>query len=232
MPFGVTLAYIVAFIAAGWCIWLAYQSYRKQQQTATNYAAMMRMGGEATQYELSIETKERAQYFELRDGTAPCDRRRIMAALFFRALALIPRIHKLQKDAPGVMQSRKQNIVPEEYYQSFKKVEAVVNEEAEDIQREADKLQPEWSETILAEANQRWHQFEHQKQAEIMQRKKAKQDARAQKQAESERREKEASQRRKDEKRAEKVAKQLESEESSRAAAAAKKTLKTKQKLK
>ena len=222
------MAYIGAFAVAGWCLWLAYQSYRKQQQTATDYAAMMQMGEEDTKYELSIETKERAQYFELRDGTAPCDLRRIMAALFFRALALIPRIHKLQKDAAGVAQSRKQNIVPEEYYHSFKEAETAVNEEAEDIQREADKLQPQWGETILAEANQRWHQFEHQKQAELMQRKKAKQDARAQKQAESEKREQEASQRRKDEKRAEQVAKQLESDECSRAAAArAKKTAKT-----
>ena len=142
-------------------------------------------------------------------GAEPCDRRGIMTALFFRAVSVIPTIHRLQKDGPRIWNSRRQNMVPESYWESFQRADALVNEEVQAIEREAQMLQPEPKWNILQEANQHYLQFMQQRERAQEARKKARADERAQKQADLERREQEDSRRRKEEKRAEKAAKQL-----------------------
>jgi hypothetical protein len=63
-------------------------------------------------------------------------------ALFRRAVADIPLIRKIQSESAGIQRLRKNDILKDGSFLSYKMAEEMINEEINDVRREAEALKP------------------------------------------------------------------------------------------
>ena len=84
---------------------------------------------------------------------------RIMAqALMKRAIADIPILQHIQKESPGMNKLYAQSMCSEKQWRAYQKAEALVSAEVEEVRREADQVEPGWSQMIWRQAMQ-YHQM-------------------------------------------------------------------------
>lgn len=84
---------------------------------------------------------------------------RIMAqALMKRAIADIPILQHIQKESPGMNKLYAQSMCSEKQWRAYQKAEALVSAEVDEVRREADQVEPGWSQMIWRQAMQ-YHQM-------------------------------------------------------------------------
>ncbi|CAM9921434.1 unnamed protein product, partial [Choristocarpus tenellus] len=69
-------------------------------------------------------------------------------ALLKRAIADIPIILRMQNEGPGIYNMYQQAMIGEKEWQSFQEAEAMISEEIESVQEEADEIEKGWSQSI------------------------------------------------------------------------------------
>lgn len=67
---------------------------------------------------------------------------KVFQALFRRAVADIPLIRKIQSESAGIQRLRKNDILKDGSFLSYKMAEEMINEEINDVRREAEALKP------------------------------------------------------------------------------------------
>jgi len=91
-------------------------------------------------------------------------------ALMKRAIADIPLIHHMQKEAQGMYRLHNKNMCSEVQWKTFQGAEAMVSGEVEEVRVEAEEIEPGWSQVIWRQAAQ-YHgmlkQQAEQKQAKM-----------------------------------------------------------------
>ena len=79
-------------------------------------------------------------------------------ALMKRAIADIPLIQHMQKEAQGMYRLHGKNMCSEVQWRNFQAAEALVSAEVEEVRAEADEVEPGWSQAIWRQAAQ-YHQM-------------------------------------------------------------------------
>lgn len=93
----------------------------------------------------------------------PSPQQREMAqALMKRALADIPLVQHIQKEAPGMNKLYSQSMCSVKQWRNYQAAEAMVSAEVEEVRAEADEIEPGWSQVIWRQAMQ-YHQMLKQK---------------------------------------------------------------------
>uniref|UniRef100_M4C0N7 Uncharacterized protein n=1 Tax=Hyaloperonospora arabidopsidis (strain Emoy2) TaxID=559515 RepID=M4C0N7_HYAAE len=84
--------------------------------------------------------------------------------LFRRAVADIPLIRKIQSESSGIQRLKKNDILKDGSYLSYKLAEELINEEINDVRREAEELKPGegWPDRIFPQAVQFMNQIAEQ----------------------------------------------------------------------
>jgi Preprotein translocase subunit Sec66 len=79
-----------------------------------------------------------------------------------RAVADIPIVSHIQKEAPGMNKLYSQSMCSVNQWRSYQAAEAMVSSEVEEVRTEADEIEPGWSQMIWRQAMQ-YHQVLKQK---------------------------------------------------------------------
>lgn len=84
------------------------------------------------------------------------DRDACFNMLFRRAVSDIPLIRKIQSESSGIQRLRKNDLLKEGSFMSYKMAEEIINEEINDVRREAEELKPGegWPDKIFPQAVQ------------------------------------------------------------------------------
>lgn len=75
-----------------------------------------------------------------------------------RAIADIPILQHIQKESPGMNKLYAQSMCSEKQWRAYQKAEALVSAEVDEVRREADQIEPGWSQMIWRQAMQ-YHQM-------------------------------------------------------------------------
>lgn len=116
----------------------------------------------------------------------PDDSDKCFQLLFRRAVADIPLIRKIQSESSGIQRLKKNDILKDGSYLSYKLAEELINDEINEIRKEAEELKPGegWPDKIFPQAVQFMNQLAEQQAAlqrkEVEAQVKAMQAARAQ----------------------------------------------------
>lgn len=116
----------------------------------------------------------------------PDDSDKCFQLLFRRAVADIPLIRKIQSESSGIQRLKKNDILKDGSYLSYKLAEELINDEINEIRKEAEELKPGegWPDKIFPQAVQFMNQLAEQQAAlqrkEVEAQVKAMQSARAQ----------------------------------------------------
>ena len=84
--------------------------------------------------------------------------RRLGQALMKRAIATIPLIQYMQKEAQGMYRLHQKNMCSLQQWKQFQTAESMVSGELEEVKAEADEVEPGWSQQIWAQAA-KYHQL-------------------------------------------------------------------------
>lgn len=107
---------------------------------------------------------------------------RVLAqALMKRAVADIPIVTHIQKEAPGMNKLYSQSMCSVNQWRSYQAAESMVSSEVEEVRTEADEIEPGWSQMIWRQAMQ-YHQVLKQKHEQEL--KAAEEQAKKKKEAE------------------------------------------------
>ncbi|GMI33180.1 hypothetical protein TrCOL_g2592 [Triparma columacea] len=92
-------------------------------------------------------------------------------ALMKRAIADIPLIQHMQKEAQGMYRLHGKNMCSEVQWRTFQSAEALVSSEVDEVRREAEEVEPGWADLIWRQAAQyhgmlKQHQMQAQAQAQ------------------------------------------------------------------
>jgi len=103
---------------------------------------------------------------QYRQGKAehPEDKDQCFQLLFRRAVADIPLIRKIQSEGSGIQRLKKNDILKDSSYLSYKLAEEMINEEINDVRRESEELKPGggWPDKIFPQAVQFMNQVAEQ----------------------------------------------------------------------
>ncbi|KAG7388964.1 hypothetical protein PHYBOEH_007657 [Phytophthora boehmeriae] len=106
---------------------------------------------------------------QYRKGKAehPTDTDKCFQLLFRRAVADIPLIRKIQSESSGIQRLKKNDILKDGSYLSYKLAEEMINEEINEVRREAEELKPGegWPDKIFPQAVQFMNQVAEQQMA-------------------------------------------------------------------
>ncbi|KAI9915147.1 hypothetical protein PsorP6_007188 [Peronosclerospora sorghi] len=106
---------------------------------------------------------------EYRQGKAehPEDTDKCFQLLFRRAVADIPLIRKIQSESSGIQRLKKNDILKDGSYLSYKLAEEMINDEINDVRRESEELKPGegWPDKIFPQAVQFMNQLADQQMA-------------------------------------------------------------------
>ncbi|CAH0487555.1 unnamed protein product [Peronospora farinosa] len=94
----------------------------------------------------------------------PEDKDLCFQLLFRRAVADIPLIRKIQSESSGIQRLKKNDILKDSSFLSYKLAEEMINEEINDVRREAEELKPGegWPDKIFPQAVQFMNQVAEQ----------------------------------------------------------------------
>ncbi|ETI33123.1 hypothetical protein F441_20049 [Phytophthora nicotianae CJ01A1] len=97
----------------------------------------------------------------------PEDTDKCFQLLFRRAVADIPLIRKIQSESSGIQRLKKNDILKDGSFLSYKLAEEMINEEINDVRREAEELKPGegWPDKIFPQAVQFMNQIAEQQMA-------------------------------------------------------------------
>ncbi|KAF4320767.1 hypothetical protein BBO99_00003581 [Phytophthora kernoviae] len=97
----------------------------------------------------------------------PTETDKCFQLLFRRAVADIPLIRKIQSESSGIQRLKKNDILKDGSYLSYKLAEEMINEEINDVRREAEELKPGegWPDKIFPQAVQFMNQVAEQQMA-------------------------------------------------------------------
>jgi hypothetical protein len=95
---------------------------------------------------------------------------RIMAqALMKRAIADLPIVQHIQKEASGMNKLYSQSMVSVKQWRAYQTAEAMVSAEVEDVRAESDDIEPGWSQVIWRQAMQYHTMLKQKHEAEAKQ---------------------------------------------------------------
>ena len=199
-----TVAVGVALVAFGLLASVLY-SFRPQKKTKWEAALHGMINGYALQM-----PKEVAEYKSIKASNTATEKE-LHAALFRRALALIPITYRLQSDSFGMRRLQRSDVLRDAAFQSFERAEQLVNAEIAEVQKEASVLRPDirWGETIYGQAAGLYQNM----QAKEMQAKREAEAAAAAKARETEKRVQDEAAKKREEKQREKAIADLLKEE-------------------
>ncbi|EGZ12107.1 hypothetical protein PHYSODRAFT_355185 [Phytophthora sojae] len=97
----------------------------------------------------------------------PEDTDKCFQLLFRRAVADIPLIRKIQSESSGIQRLKKNDILKDGSYLSYKLAEEMINDEINEVRREAEELKPGegWPDKIFPQAVQCMNQIAEQQMA-------------------------------------------------------------------
>mmetsp|Transcript_8276 Transcript_8276/g.31125 ORF Transcript_8276/g.31125 Transcript_8276/m.31125 type:complete len:209 (-) Transcript_8276:100-726(-) len=78
----------------------------------------------------------------------------LKVALMHRALATIPMLERIGKEGDGIWRMYRRGMCSETLFQSFKKAEAMLQQEMQEVRQAAEAMVPGWGRSIWAEAAQ------------------------------------------------------------------------------
>eukprot|EP00934_Nitzschia_sp_Nitz4_P004023 Nitzschia sp. Nitz4//scaffold58_size112336//8320//9458//NITZ4_004014-RA/size112336-augustus-gene-0.15-mRNA-1//-1//CDS//3329554932//4013//frame0 len=117
----------------------------------------LKLPGEVQEY-YSVKEKVMAAGWvpgSVPDKTKPQGPHKVMAqALMKRAIADIPIVTHIQKEAAGMNKLYAQSMCSVNQWRAFQAAEAMVSSEVEDVRSEADQIEPGWSQVIWRQAMQ------------------------------------------------------------------------------
>lgn len=118
-------------------------------------------------------------------------RKDLQAALFRRALAVIPLAQRVQSDNHGMQRLKRSDVLRDSAFQSFQYAETILEREIAEVQQEALRLRPttNWNEQIYPQAAHLYHNMKI-KEAQVEAEKKAAAAAEAEKVREEKKRQK------------------------------------------
>ncbi|KAH7462115.1 hypothetical protein KRP22_007304 [Phytophthora ramorum] len=106
---------------------------------------------------------------QYRQGKAqhPDEKDKCFQLLFRRAVADIPLIRKIQSESSGIQRLKKNDILKDGSFLSYKLAEELINDEINDVRREAEELKPGegWPDKIFPQAVQFMNQIAEQQMA-------------------------------------------------------------------
>ncbi|CAH0474504.1 unnamed protein product [Peronospora belbahrii] len=106
---------------------------------------------------------------QYRQGKAehPDDKDKCFQLLFRRAVADIPLIRKIQSESSGIQRLKKNDILKDSSFLSYKLAEDMINEEINDVRQESEELMPGegWPDKIFPQAVQFMNQVAEQQMA-------------------------------------------------------------------
>ncbi|CEG47683.1 Sec62/63 complex, subunit Sec66 [Plasmopara halstedii] len=174
---------IIAVIVTGVTAVLVYMAARvlmpqKTDEVDESLQAMINGFDFALPEEVELYRKGKEEH--------PDDLDKCFQLLFRRAVADIPLIRKIQSESSGIQRLKKNDILKDGSYLSYKLAEELINDEINEVRKEAEELKPGegWPDKIFPQAVQFMNQLAEQQAAlqrkEVEAQVKAMQAARAQ----------------------------------------------------
>jgi hypothetical protein len=119
----------------------------------------LKLPSEVTDY---YKIKEKCEEAGWEPGSKPASAQqaangphRILAqALMKRAIADIPILQHVQKESPGMNKLYSQSMCSEKQWRAFQNAEGLVSSEVDEVRREAEQIEPGWSQMIWRQAMQ------------------------------------------------------------------------------
>eukprot|EP00611_Tribonema_gayanum_P027327 TRINITY_DN6725_c0_g1_i4.p1 TRINITY_DN6725_c0_g1~~TRINITY_DN6725_c0_g1_i4.p1 ORF type:complete len:251 (-),score=93.39 TRINITY_DN6725_c0_g1_i4:153-905(-) len=144
--------------------YFAYRLYMNKVVAGDDFIADL--GISYADFELPDEIEE---YYEAKEAAGD-DATALRNPLLKRAIADIPIIMRLQKEGPGMQNLYQQAMIGDREWQAYQAAEALIGEEIEQVQAEAEEIEPGWGQQIWRMASElRQALLQRQQQAAFMQ---------------------------------------------------------------
>ncbi len=174
---------VLAVIFLGSLVAILYYVNKKKKEEALKYEFFDRL--EESQFNIRLPPPV-DEYYKVKDaviskGWQPgqgkpsqetnkaTPGRELGQALMKRAIADIPLIHHMQKEAQGMYRLHAKNMCSEVQWRTFQQAEQMVSGEVEEVRAEADQIEPGWSQVIWRQAAQYHGMLKQKHEAEVAQ---------------------------------------------------------------
>jgi len=139
------VAAIIAVVVIGLVIHLA----RKKRNLDTANQELFSFKSEEV-FDFQFPQRDRYEEIKAKEGMKS---KLTAQALMNRALADIPIILRMQREAPGIESAKRANFCPAEVWSGYQRASMMLSEEFESVKQEAEELQKGWGEKIFPSAN-------------------------------------------------------------------------------